>query len=110
MKKVILCLSVLAAFVTGGCSRLHHGAEVSVLHYQCGTLPLTVRQSNRPAQVSFILDGKQLTLPQVASASGVRYDNGRYIFWTKGDGAFIERDGRIVVNDCSLTGAAAVND
>ncbi len=104
MKRVIFCLAALAALLTGACSRIEGGADIRVLHYQCGTLPLTVRQNNRLSQVSLILDGKQLTLPQVVSASGVRYDNGHYIFWSKGNRAFIERDGRLIINDCILSG------
>ncbi len=104
MKRAIFCLTVLSVLATGACSRLHRGADVQVLHYQCGTTPLTVRQNNRLSQVNLILDGKRLTLPQVASASGVRYDNGHYVFWSKGNRAFIERDGRVIMDDCILSG------
>lgn len=94
----------LAAAVLNGCSVLHgRGGEAErELHYRCGTLPLTVHQDNRQARVSMILDGKQLTLPQVRSGSGVRYSDGHYVFWSKGDRAFIERDDRIIINDCAL--------
>ena len=37
-------------------------------------------------------------LPQVVSASGVRYDDGSVSFWTKGDTAMFERKGSPVVN------------
>ncbi|WP_213989624.1 MliC family protein [Sodalis sp. dw_96] len=109
MKRVIFCLTVITVLATGACSRLHRGEEVQVLHYQCGTTPLTVRQNNRLSQVSLILDGKQLTLPRVVSASDVpsdngRYDNGHYVFWSKGNRAFIERDGRVIIDDCILNG------
>ncbi|MEA9391116.1 MliC family protein [Acerihabitans sp. TG2] len=78
--------------------------SVKTLHYQCGTLPLTVRQSLQPPQVSFILDGQQLTLHQQVSASGVRYSDGHYTFWSKGNNAFIEREGKIIINDCIIAG------
>ena len=100
---VWLGLSV-ALGILSGCSSMRAGDSERILHYQCGTLPLTVRQDNRLAQVSMILDGKQLTLPQAASASGVRYSDGHYVFWSKGDRAFIERDDRIIINDCVLSG------
>jgi membrane-bound inhibitor of C-type lysozyme len=36
-------------------------------------------------------DGKEYTLPQVVSASGVRYSNDReVVWWTKGDSAFVQ--------------------
>jgi len=104
MKRVIFCLTAIAVLATGACTRIHRGADVQVLHYQCGTTPLTIRQNNRLSQVNLILDGTQLTLPQVVSASGVRYDNGHYIFWSKGNRAFVERDGRIIIDDCVLKG------
>lgn len=97
-------LAVAAILSVAGCARQQGGSDVQTLHYQCGTLPLTVRQDNRLAQVSFILDGKQLNLPQRVAASGSRYDNGHYAFWSKGDHAFIERAGRIIINDCVLQG------
>lgn len=97
-------LAMIAVFSLSGCARPHDGGTVLTLHYQCGTLPLTVYQDNRLAQVSFILDGKQLHLPQAAAASGIRYDDGHYVFWSKGHQAFIEREGRIIINDCVLNG------
>ncbi len=104
MNKGYGLLAVMAIFSVAGCARQQGGGAVQILHYQCGTLPLTVRQDNRLAQVSFILDGKQLNLPQAVAASGTRYDNGHYAFWSKGDQAFIERAGRIIINDCILNG------
>ncbi len=86
-----------------GCGLLHkQDVAPLTLHYQCGTLPLTVTQDNARQQVSFILDGKPLTLTQTVSASGARYSDGTYVFWSKGDGAFVERNDKIVINDCEL--------
>ncbi|TKI05702.1 hypothetical protein FCN80_13370 [Martelella alba] len=92
------------AAVLGGCSswRGHGGDNVRVLHYRCGTMPLTVRQEIHPARVRLILDGQALTLTQTVSASGVRYSDGRYVFWSKGPQAFIERDNRVIIDDCRL--------
>lgn len=92
-----------AAFALAGCHLLKSGEQApQALHYQCGTMPLTVTLDNAKSQVSFIMDGTQLTLPQVVAASGTRYSNGNYTFWSKGDSAFIERNDRIIVNDCVL--------
>jgi len=94
------CLLMLTA-----CGQFtHQPPPVQTLHYQCGTLPLTVRQTIQPPQVLFILDGRQLTLLQTVSASGVRYSDGHYTFWSKGNSAFIEREGKIIINDCIIAG------
>lgn len=92
-----------AALLLSGCGLMHKQAEApQTLHYRCGTLPLTVTLDNASEQVSFIMDGQPLTLKRVISASGARYSDGKYVFWSKGETAFIERDDKIVVNDCAL--------
>ncbi|NDL63101.1 MliC family protein [Acerihabitans arboris] len=101
MKRFIIVACVLTV---SACSQFKRGPQEETLRYQCGTTPLTVTQSRQPAQVSFILDGKQLTLAQVVSASGVRYSDGHYTFWSKGPNAFIEREGKIIINDCIIAG------
>ncbi len=104
MKKIIMALSGIA--ILSGCSMMHKSEPTpQQLHYQCGTLPLTVTQDNAKQQVSFILDGKPLTLAQTVSASGARYSDGTYVFWSKGNGAFVERNNKIVINDCELQNA-----
>ena len=70
--------------------------------YQCGTTPLTVTVDNPKDQVSFIMDGNQLTLPHVVSASGARYSDGKYTFWSKGNTAFVERNEQIIIDNCVL--------
>lgn len=103
MKKAILVGGVL---LLSGCGLMHKPAEEpQKLHYRCGTLPLTVTLDNPRQQVSFILDGKPLTLTQTVAASGTRYSDGTYVFWSKGNGAFIERNDKIVINDCELQNA-----
>lgn len=92
-----------AALLLSGCGLMHKQAEApQTLHYRCGTLPLTVTLDNASEQVSFIMDGQPLTLKRAISASGARYSDGKYVFWSKGETAFIERDDKIVVNDCAL--------
>ncbi|WP_455810899.1 MliC family protein [Pseudomonas graminis] len=87
-----------------GCSYFHTGAQdqVKTLHYTCGTLPLTVKLDNSKSEVSLILDGQPLVLKQQPAASGTRYGDGHYVFWSKGDSAFIERNDKIIINDCQL--------
>lgn len=47
-------------------------------------------------------DGRQLTLPQVVSASGARYANTdeSFVFWNKGITAFIEENGTQTFTSC----------
>jgi membrane-bound inhibitor of C-type lysozyme len=47
-------------------------------------------------------DGRELTLPQTISASGARYANSgeTFVFWNKGNGAFIEENGTTTYQDC----------
>ncbi len=104
MKKIVILLSCVVAM--SGCGMMHKEQPTpQTLRYQCGTLPLTVTLDNPKQQVSFILDGKPLTLTQTVSASGARYSDGTYVFWSKGSGAFVERNDKIVINDCELQNA-----
>ncbi|ANC41938.1 MAG: MliC family protein [Hafnia alvei] len=91
-----------AMLLLAGCQTAHKEPAPEPLSYQCGTTPLTVTVDNQKDQVSFIMDGNQLTLPQVVSASGARYSDGKYTFWSKGNTAFIERNDQIIINDCVL--------
>lgn len=54
-------------------------------------------------KVNLILsDGRTLALPQAISASGARYadKNENFVFWNKGNGAFIEEKGSTTYKDC----------
>ncbi|MEB5971121.1 MliC family protein [Pantoea dispersa] len=106
MKQMIVLAGTLT--LLSGCGLWHKPTPApETLHYQCGTLPLTVTLDNAQQQVRFILDGKPLTLTQTVSASGARYSDGTYVFWSKGNGAFVERNDKIVINDCELQNADA---
>ncbi|WP_338563348.1 MliC family protein [Erwinia sp. E_sp_B04_7] len=97
----LFLLTTLA--LLSGCSYFHPAPEQQkMLHYTCGTMPLTVSLDNARQEVNLILDGNPLTLKQQEAASGTRYSDGNYVFWSKGDGAFIERNDKIIINDCLL--------
>ncbi|WP_380180529.1 MliC family protein [Kalamiella sp. sgz302252] len=93
--------SLVVVLLLSGCLS-HPPDQVKKLHYRCGTLPLTVLLDNGRQQINLILDGNPLTLKQQPAASGTRYANDQYVFWSKGDGAFIERNGKVIVDDCRL--------
>lgn len=47
-------------------------------------------------------DGRELTLPRAISASGARYANSdeSFVFWNKGNTAFIQENGTTTYQDC----------
>jgi membrane-bound inhibitor of C-type lysozyme len=53
-----------------------------------------------------INDGRSRSLPQTISASGARYANAdeSFVFWNKGDTAFVEENGTSTIHDC-ITGS-----
>ncbi|CFR11577.1 MliC family protein [Yersinia kristensenii] len=93
-------LGAVAVLILAGCSVVQPKSET--LHYQCGTTQLQVMQDNKQDKVSLVLDGEQLILPQVRAASGAKYSDGRYTFWSKGNTAFVERNEKVIINDCML--------
>lgn len=81
-------------------------APVSTVRYDCAqgrtltaeyfTGPTRTAPSGAPIPgghvVLTLADGKKLTLPQTLSGSGIRYANPdeSFVFWSKGDTAFVE--------------------
>ena len=65
--------------------------------------PLRTAPDGRPVpggRVDLVLgDGRRLSLPRTLSGSGIRYANGdeTVVFWSKGDGAFLEEGPRQAV-------------
>jgi len=51
-------------------------------------------------------DGREFTLPRAASADGARYSNSdeSFVFWNKGNTAFIEEGGTTTYVDCATSG------
>jgi membrane-bound inhibitor of C-type lysozyme len=48
-------------------------------------------------------DGRELSVPQAMSGSGARYANSdeSFVFWNKGDTAFIEENGKTSYSNCT---------
>ena len=98
---LIACLPALLA----GCSYYNQFVErmhTDTLEYQCEEKPLSVKLNNTRQEASFVYDDKLLTLAQGLSASGARYTDGVYVFWSKGDTATVYKRDRIVLNNCQL--------
>ncbi|WP_431222532.1 MliC family protein [Serratia sp. L9] len=98
MNKMLIAAGIL---LLAGCSYVMP-QKSQTLHYQCGTTPLTVSLNGEESTVSFLMDGEQLKLKQVLAASGAKYSDGKYTFWSKGQNAFVERNDKVIMNDCML--------
>ena len=98
-----LLMMGMALTLLSGCSHFRQ-AQDSVTHYQCGTMPLTVTQTQVQGreQIAFFLDGERHRLTQVANESGTQYGDDKYTFVRNGNQAAIQRDGKLIVDDCVL--------
>ena len=102
MKKLLIAT---IPFMLAGCSYYNTFVErmqTDTLQYQCDEKPLTVKQNNQKSMVNFVYDNEYLSLTQGLSASGARYTDGVYVFWSKGDTATVYRKDQIVLNNCQL--------
>ncbi|HBI10569.1 C-type lysozyme inhibitor [Franconibacter pulveris] len=102
MKKLLV---VLLPSLLAGCSYYNNMVErmhTDKLEYQCDEKPLTVSLNNTRQEVSFIYNDKSLRLKQGLSASGARYTDGIYVFWSKGDTADVYEKDRVVLHNCQL--------
>jgi membrane-bound inhibitor of C-type lysozyme len=103
MKKKLLIAAI--PFMLAGCSYYNQFVErmqTDKLEYQCDEKPLTVQLNNQRQEVSFIYDNQLQHLRQGLSASGARYTDGVYVFWSKGDSATVYKRDSIVLNNCQL--------
>ena len=74
----------------------------NTFNYDCRGIPLVVIVNQELAQIRILVDGQVNVLPQAMSASGTKYDNGQYMFWSKGDKAGVYWDGTLILDDCQL--------
>lgn len=103
MKRLLIALLPV---MLAGCTTYNQFVErmhTDTLEYQCDDeKPLTVKLNQTRQEVSFTLDDTPLTLQQGLSASGARYTDGIYVFWSKGDNATVYKHDRIILNNCQL--------
>lgn len=102
MKKLLV--AILPALLTG-CSYYNNYLErmdTDTLVYQCDEQSLTVKRVNARKEVRLIMDNTPVILTQGLSASGVRYTDGIYVFWEKGDEATVYKRDHSVLNNCQL--------
>lgn len=97
MKKLLITAAAIAMV---GCSAQDAAKETLV--YQCETQTLAVTLDNAGDSVTLMMDGQSRRLVQAVSASGARYSDGEYTFWSKGDGAIVMRGEDIKLKECQL--------
>lgn len=81
--------------------------EVVEVNYACAEgKDLRARIELKPGNQAevFLPDNSKLLLTQATSGSGVRYVNKgeSFVFWTKGDTAFVDEGGVISFKDCVI--------
>lgn len=102
MKKLVL--ATFAGLLLAGCSNSadFRSGNTQILTYQCGAVPLIVTQSSKQNAVTVILDGQLRTLTPSSAASGAKYDDGEYTFWSKGNSATVMKNDEIMLSNCRL--------
>jgi membrane-bound inhibitor of C-type lysozyme len=92
--------------ISGGASLTLAQNPAATITYQCAanqTLAVRVIPATpgKGEEVQLTLPDKSaLTLPRVVSASGAKYSNGNFTFWSKGNTAFVEQGDAVVLKDC----------
>ncbi|MCT4703708.1 C-type lysozyme inhibitor [Enterobacteriaceae bacterium H20N1] len=102
MKKLLVATIPM---LLAGCSYYNSFVErmqTDTQQYQCDEKPLTVKLNNNKQMVNFVYNNDYLSLTQGLSASGARYTDGVYVFWSKGDSATVYRKDTVVLNNCQL--------
>ena len=107
---------VVLSLLTAGAALAQAPSPVATVQYSCAqgkTLaaeyfdgPTRTAPDGRPIPGGRVLltltDGRKLTLPQTLSGSGIRYANEgeTFVFWSKGDTAFVEEGQTATYKDC----------
>ncbi|MBK5142407.1 MliC family protein [Budviciaceae bacterium BWR-B9] len=100
MKKLLAGVFVIGLV---GCTvTTEQRVEGTALSYQCEGQSLAVILNNEKQTVNVIIAGEPQLLHQVVSASGAKYSNSKYSFWSKGDTAMVLKGDDIIINDCKL--------
>ncbi|MDB5194589.1 MAG: Protein of unknown function periplasmic [Parcubacteria group bacterium] len=82
------------------------GAPLSAMFVCTHSASIGAEFTDRAVALS-LSDGRNLTLPQTVSGSGARYANSdeSFVFWNKGNTAFIEENGRTTFAGCVAAAA-----
>lgn len=80
------------------------GADITDALFVCDNKKAIGANFHKKGVILNLSDGRILTLPQTISASGARYANSNesFIFWNKGDTAFIDENGNRTFENCNV--------
>ncbi len=80
------------------------GADITDALFICDDKKAIGANFHKKGVILNLSDGRNLTLPQTISASGARYANSdeSFVFWNKGDTAFIDEKGVRTYENCSV--------
>lgn len=81
-----------------------HGGDENLAEFVCAGGSSMIAVFSRDLVDITLSDGRQLTLSQVESGSGIRYANasGAIEFHSKGEEAFLQEDGETTFADCTI--------
>ena len=109
---------VIVSLLTAGAALAQAPSPVATVQYSCALGksfsaeyldgPTRTAPDGRPIPggrvILTLADGRKLTLPQTLSGSGIRYANEgeTFVFWSKGDTAFVEEGANqaVTYKDC----------
>ena len=113
--KILIAIIVVVIIVIGGFFIYQKYKKVPVVEKPVETIINSVTfncANNKNIQAIFysskvdlvLNDGRSMSLPQAMSASGARYANTdeSFVFWNKGDTAFVEEGNQTTFKDCSI--------
>lgn len=98
-----------AAYFDGSCMRraaAPAAARTIDAHFACTdgkSIDATFVNGPKSSVKLALSDGRRITLPQAMSGSGARYANAdeSFVFWNKGNTAFIEEKGKTTYDGCA---------
>jgi membrane-bound inhibitor of C-type lysozyme len=103
------CLSMLALLLAA-CAGKPATLERETVVYRCsGDVEMAVIYSGQATglrgKAELVWEGHSFSLTQQLSGSGTRYGDGTLTLFSKGDDAFVEKAGEMVLKDCLAKGA-----
>lgn len=106
----VLAVLIIAGALVGGFKKLGHENTAPVIPFEVKNSAMfscregkTIDAKFGDSMVHLVLnDGRVMNLVQGISASGARYvnTNETFVFWNKGDIAFIQENAKITFVDC----------
>ena len=101
---IVLCTLIIAAAVLYLMQMMVGGADTKKLFdytYVCsGDATFRVVFADDFETATLHVGSESVDMIHAISASGMRFTDGNYVFWSRGEDAFLERDGAIVMMDC----------